>query len=767
MVNNSLNPIPDKQPKSPSPIDREQLPSTQNKNRSTSSKRMVGLFPEIPISELDTIGSLKLKQAPVSDAFLQELKEVLTSQGHSIEKQILEFKENKSTLNFNKSLDAILDKEGLDFDLLNFTNQKVQEGVDFLEKISPPSRFSLTSYPQQQKLKEISNLGFILLASLSNESKQMAIIYKLKLIEKSKELLNEFKANFTHLFTSPQIMTGGENKKGRRDVEQNEIQKEIEKWEVQIALGEKEIKTEKKGVGISKISLNPFIHFALFFKDLSQKAQVMQLKYSFSQFLNLLEQGRKLKKIRANNSSLKEWKESYQKWREGYNAKIQITQNGAQRIEFNPIKPVILSAEQHEKALLDAVKNKRFYLAKQKLKNSGIQIPLTITTKKQLIDYLKFHSDIIKKYVDFRQKIDGLNMIISTSANLLIKRRAIVDKKVLLLTPRFHIIEEQIKKNKNQTSPIAEKDKENLMREYIDHQETIEHTLKNSLKEMVQQKLDLESKFQSLKSVDSHTQFSVSSALVAISITCGILGLLTIPLGGFGVILLALSIGSTILAVGFLTVGYIQFQYYKPQTSKVMTIPFQVKMSLAKLRKSIAEYSHHSKEKKLTEIAKVLYELHLNTSLPTDDKKPASPKYQKALIAYQAAKKSFETSQENVGRWRETLKKFDTTIAEAEWEDFLRFSSMEGNNASNSFDRMNALQEALKASDFRFLSEETKELFKNQLGINLEELQDQMKKNPEAVKNSLQIFFALKDATLFDFIRNQQARMKKGTINDS
>jgi hypothetical protein len=310
---------------------------------------------------------------------------------------------------------------------------------------------------------------------------------------------------------------------------------------------------------------------------------------------------------------------------------------------------------------------------------------------------------------------------------------------------------------------LTEQGKDRLLRPYVDHQQTLDHTIKNALKQMIQQKHKLESRFLRLRSLQTHIHFSVGVVSLTISLVFAILGLLSLPLGGAGFILLALSIGSTVISLGLLGAIYIQSYRYKPHTTRALTIPFQFKVAWAKLRAAIQTYSHQAKEKKLIEVAQYLDYLHASS---TDPEYRNHPDYQEALAAYQKARLSFKQSEEKVDAWTKKLKELEAHIDEKGWKDFARYASLQIHpDDTNAFDTLRAFQEALQACDLTLLSDETKTLLKDYLGIKLETLQTQLKQNPESVKNSLQEFFVLDNARFVNFIKSQQAIHSKEKLN--
>lgn len=788
MMNNDFNSTSKETSLNPSSVNS--IPISLNQKNGVASPAHSISFPFSEISSSPSKAeNFPLKATFITDAFLHELENTIFKQSQLIEKQLKDIKESTHTTDANAIVENLLREEEWTSDLLNTTETKIQEGMDYFEKIFPPSILNKIQSQHKETFKEISNLRATLLGALSNGSKHVSLICKTHLLNQSRALLQEVKIHFLNHLTAYQSKKMKKKQKEETHIELTQMAQKINEWDSQIILEENNLKKEEKSIlsfGNPNILMPSYdtYRFLNFYQPFKSSKQFLLNSLSFladfswlSKGFNVIKGAFDLYKVRGENAIFSDWKKSFNKWKSENESLEWIRADKSSSTLF------LHSAEEHKQNLLETVKTKKFLLARNKLKNCGIKLPSTIHNKKTLIDYLEIHSEIINQYVEYRQKIETLNYAISISTNLLEKRNLIVEKKLLLLAPRFDIVEAEIKKRKLEAFKknlqltsldeiqkqqfnnwFAEQNKDNLMREYIDHQETIEITVKNSLKSMIQHKHKLESHFQKLKSTDTHTQFTMTTLLFAASTTLAILGILSIPLGGLGFILLGLSMSSTLLLVGFLTVGYLYALCYKPHTSKTLTIPFQIRMSIASIRQSIAIYFHQCKEKKLLEIATTLHQLHTSSPSVTQTDRLNNPTYQAALAAYQKAKLNFEKSEEQVKLWDQKLRKYESILVEAQWKDFSKFDSWDMGNKSEAFDMLYSFQEAVKSSDFRFLSAETRYLFEAQLGINLENLQNEMRKDPNAVKNAMQSFFALTDTKLFDFIRNQQERINKGMI---
>jgi hypothetical protein len=298
--------------------------------------------------------------------------------------------------------------------------------------------------------------------------------------------------------------------------------------------------------------------------------------------------------------------------------------------------------------------------------------------------------------------------------------------------------------------------KESLISFYVDRQETIEHTTKNALNQMVKQKHEIEKRFINFKVTKSSILLAVAIIALIISVTIAILGLSSISFGGAGLILLIVTLGVTAVSLGFLGASYYKAHHEKPNATLTLTPLFKAKKEWAKLKTSIHAYFNQAKEKKLLEVAKILRDLHTST---TSKDREHDADYQIAFSNYKKAKQDFEKSQEKIKYWSEKLKRLESHLAQKKWQDFADQASLQIGDNPAAFDTLRAFKEALQACNLQLLSDETKNLLEVQLGLDLEALQDQIRKNPNSVRNTLQEFFILDDAGLMFFINKQKLKM--------
>lgn len=298
--------------------------------------------------------------------------------------------------------------------------------------------------------------------------------------------------------------------------------------------------------------------------------------------------------------------------------------------------------------------------------------------------------------------------------------------------------------------------KENVLRSYIDHQETIELTTKNALREVIENKHVLESKFIKFNLFTSTVSMNVALVCLAISISLAILGAVTLPFGGIGVLLLITGAGPAALSLTFLFASLAFSLHERPKTTKAMLTGLNTKISWNSLNKTISSYRHQSKVKKLKEEAKILRELHKGDR--------NDHVYKKAFTNYQKAKADVKESEEKVKKWTEKLTMHQTELATKGWQDFIHHAALVRSEDSQSFDSLIAFRDALSKCNLELLSDETKFLIQTCLGIDLPTLQKDLDKYPQAIQEALKSFASLKEDDFVDFIRKQGEGIKAKII---
>jgi hypothetical protein len=134
--------------------------------------------------------------------------------------------------------------------------------------------------------------------------------------------------------------------------------------------------------------------------------------------------------------------------------------------------------------------------------------------------------------------------------------------------------------------------------------------------------------------------------------------------------------------------------------------------------------------------------------------------YQKALNQYKRIKAQFEENQIKIEKWNKKSQKLADRLKASSWKDFAHFAQLSISPDAHSFDTLKALKEALESTDFSLLDADTKSFFEQQLGIDVSALQ----KDPAQIEENLKDFLTLQEEQLIQFIEHQEARLKAGLI---
>lgn len=743
-------------------INKDIHTSKVGQETSVSRKPLLGELPFANLSELTSAAHLFTSKTGEGDALLKELEDALNLQANQIEQELEKLEKNKK----NQELtDVIIETENLGewaVEKFGSANESVASGVEFLEHMIPPMLLEkLPTKTQLEKVGALTTLGGAFLTALSSGLSGLALIYKIKILERSKEVLKLMKEE------AQENRDSTVQKSALSTVERNERDKAIAEWELNIEMEEESIAEELLEFKLSSASTIiylanlPFTFFpeALFSESLKlASAAAPWLVASFE----TLALGLELKKTTEEAGAFNQWKEDFLKWKNAHAAQWSeiIKSVESLRDKRNQImtKKLELLQPQFEKikGKIEELKEGAFIREMQGILWGHLQDPnCTPEMIKEIMKTWGFDgSSAAPKAAALLQAIDAFEG--SKEAMPPVQKEAFIEAFSQWMNDPAEMKEQFQRWFQEQ----AAENRDDLLTFYALHQETIEVTTKNALKQMVEKKHEIESRFIHFKQASSWIEFSVSALILAVTAALAILALLSIPFGGAAVLLIALSVASSVISFGLFGAGYIQAFVEKPHVTRLLSLRYKAKLLWARLGASISQYSQQTKEKKLLEVAKVLHQLHLKLQSKDHDKQD----YEKALQSYKNAKQEFEKSQEKAANWAARLKRLENTIQEKSWEDFVKQASLQIHDDSSAFDTLRAFQEALNACDLNLLSEETKSLLKIQLGLDLKALQAQMDDDPDAIREALQEFFVLDADDLVTFITHQQQRMHRKLI---
>ena len=89
------------------------------------------------------------------------------------------------------------------------------------------------------------------------------------------------------------------------------------------------------------------------------------------------------------------------------------------------------------------------------------------------------------------------------------------------------------------------------------------------------------------------------------------------------------------------------------------------------------------------------------------------------------------------------------------WKNFALLADLQTNDDIQKFDTLRSLNEALEECNFMNLSQNTKDFFNAQFGINLTAKMKEMQENPKNMKKALLKLLTLEDSKYLSFIEDQ------------
>lgn len=741
----------------PFPVAVDFVPSKEPPLTVPTTKEQVlweNLLPLLSKLTSDEMRQFIAKKTPADETFAIQLKE----EAAVVEKKFLELENAQKGQDILNAAEAL--KEGT-FHYVDHTKYMVRDGVDFLDSVLPPAIRDKYFTPFLEEFGALGQSSIVFLSVLDFGTAGIAAIYKGKILNQTRQLLEKIKQETASL--------------SAQDL------KKLKKWEVSLKLAEKAFEEEKIGLAIGgtfSVLLVSALTLSQIPKTLFAAVESVASGVSWTTsvlWVAVLELY--VKNAKEKSQQLSDWSETFQKWQKQHQPTFEEAKIGKETfIRFRVDQPQKLpqpfvSDEEHAQAFFELIhKAKTLEQARDQLKDFGIELNANLTTKEDLLAHAMTDLTLIDSYIGFQRTLEKLDTTIRISRDLLEKRKAIVQKKILLLKPRFQALEPAIKElhrtlfqNKAGFEAwYTSQTPETLLQTYVDHQETLEHTTKNALQEMVVHKHEIEGRFLDFKVAKYRIHLNWNLISLITSVVLAIIGASTIPFGGVGLILLFLSVGSFAVTTGIIGAGFYQSHREKPMTTNLLFQGIQAKMLWANLNQAVYKYQHLAKEKKLIE------SMHLLLTLPTDIK---SVDYQNAVIKLRQSEIDFLKSQQQVEIWSKHAKQLEEKLNQAKWQDFahqahLQLSQATEPNAHSAahFDTLRAFHEAFQSCDLQLLSPETKALLEVELGLDLEALQSQVKQDPEAIKKALQKFFNLDDGGLLSFIDYQKASIEEKVI---
>jgi hypothetical protein len=684
--------------------------------------------------------------------------------------------------------------------------QSPKNELEFLETVLPQSIL------QNPAMRGYFKKGYIrlewgeaLLRASESGLNVLALIYKTKILNEARTILTEIKNSYKNKQLNP-------NEIG--------ILNAIKEWEVKLQQEEQKLKFDSLKIGIKMGGLSlsildtafKIIPLPTFFSGAAGAA--LHLGGTIGSVLGLALSGINLRQNQVLSRTYQTWIKNYRNWQV---KKPAINQTAA------------VKKRNFKKELEGVIKEQDLPHIRAYLKEFNINLSNTIQTKEQLLQKWSynpdFKKDLIDQYTIYQRTFFGLKHVIETSENLLQKRAARSELKLMQLRPQFdqlipklqalmqkplfaaHIHQhlfphfsrqvdqilqlpsytsvEEIKLNLQEMGLslpptiqsrdaavkyleeakghslkfsllfkqwIFAKPRDSLLKTYIDYQETIGQTTKNSLVSLVNTKHQIEGHFIGFKFQQSRLLFGLLATFIAVSAITALVALLAFPVPGAALILLVFSSAITATSFGLMGAGMYLSKKYKPSGPGFFT---SMRLTFMTLYANLKEFQHVYKQKRFYQTAKMVQAIYHKSS---------TKQHTLLIQKYRQAKVDFEKSRQEFQQWMGQIHQLEDQLTQHAWQDFAHNAGLPADKDKTSMTSLHALQEAIKLLDLSLLDDDMKSFFETQLGINLDVMQTEMSQNPNAMIEALQNFFALDEERLGNFLRYQQARLDAGLL---
>lgn len=253
---------------------------------------------------------------------------------------------------------------------------------------------------------------------------------------------------------------------------------------------------------------------------------------------------------------------------------------------------------------------------------------------------------------------------------------------------------------------------ETLLKKYVQHHETLNLNVKNSLKNLIEIKHEMEGKF---------LIYNVFHDGLAVA------GLITLAVASF----------TLEITCGLLLLGFLINQIYRPSSSTLTAYWEKANLLFSKLFLSINEYRKWHKHVKLISLIKIMKEIDARPKEERD-----TVKYKRSLWEFKAIKAEYEKNIEVADSWKEKVQNLEESLNKKSWEDFTRYVKF-----SPHYNALHQLGKAIHACDYSAFDAETKSLLESQMDLKLDFSDESDRQQAlESIKRGLQKFFGLEDS---------------------
>lgn len=686
-------------------------------------------------------------------------------------------------------------------DFLSKKKDVLEEGLEFLELVLPESILNVESFNNKnKKIYKGVELGGTFLKAIDCGFSVLTLFYKKRLLNESKSILEEIKDNYRK--------------------SDKPIPKEIAKWEKKL---NSEIEkfdqnvTEKKNT-LAKNCLSclkaPFKLIPIL-ETASFKESLLKCIALASACFGWIADLQKLKKAYNLINAAEVLMAKLQEWNRRVIPQVEIHSKNLTCVHLNQQLPRQISlSTKLQKLTLPAERNYEEectdHLQKLSeideirgfLKNYNVFLHPEIDNKKKFLLFLEkeeFKNQIVSFYSRQEELSYRLQHVIDNHKNLLEKREAIVETKLIKLRPRFLELIPELQKLKKGAFDKAldqiiqnmgnvpiertrteilelgiqvpfglETDLEigaylnnlkddpqnrlhlfnqwffqhsvdSLLKSYIDHQETLEKMTRHALKHMLDKKYLLEGKFIQSNWYETSTHFLFTSVANVVAL---ITALFTLnKLSSTQTLYRVITSIPLIASFGFFIKGYYMNHKYRRELFSLHSYYEKGMLIFNKFMLSREKLTALIARRNLAEISQRIKGLLSQDSLTSE---LYSKEKQKQILTHCEEKEQLVKSRKH------KIENLQNSLQDKAWKDFKRFAFPEQN-----FDPLEALNMAMSNSNLSLYDKETKMFFKEQLGIHLDTLENAKEDDSRAVKNALKKYFALQDNKLVSFIASR------------
>lgn len=329
---------------------------------------------------------------------------------------------------------------------------------------------------------------------------------------------------------------------------------------------------------------------------------------------------------------------------------------------------------------------------------------------------------------------------------------------------------------------IDQQSEDSLLSSYIDYHSVLDPTIKQSLAEMVKKKHKIEKSFLKMKKTQAGLNFTAATIIFGVALALAIIALVANPIGAAALIITCLTIGSVLLSLGLTGAGFYQAYRLKPgitaatlKGAYVRLYYYYARGALSSLKEKIGNYIKVTWQQKRDRLATFIDKLPLISRLSSKKQKHPEVELQDSALLKESKEKAeadFQQSRTKSQEWALRAETLKNELEEIAWKDFaekaqLQVASDQKDVAQEEqpFDTLETLSHALANCDVSLLSPETKELIEKQLGVDINSLQYEIKKNPLAIKQMLREFFNMNEAAFVQFVGQQQFIKLQQTVN--